>query len=218
MIEYMENFSTATKHLNADNSAVLVLAAGRSQRMGSPKFALQFTNKQSFLERIITIYSSLRFGQILVVINSDDCKHSILSHIKEHYGHIQIVVNEYPEKGRLYSVQLGLCQLTKPFCFVQNVDNPFISENVLNKLLVESNPFRIVMPCFQDKNGHPIVIPERYHQGIVNELATETTLKKCLSGFQKQQIEVDDESILLNLNTPMDYQHYFGHPPLPCIG
>lgn len=214
----MDNFSTGTRHLNADNSAVLVLAAGRSQRMGSPKFALQFTDKQSFLERIISIYDSLRFGQILVVINSEHCKHSILSHIKEHYEHIQFVVNGYPEKGRLYSVQLGLRQVTKPFCFIQNVDNPFISENVLNKLLVESNPFRISIPFFQDKNGHPIVIPERYHQGIVNELATETTLKKCLSGFQKQLIEVDDENVLLNLNTPADYQFYFGHPPLPCIG
>ncbi|MCK5839504.1 MAG: NTP transferase domain-containing protein, partial [Bacteroidales bacterium] len=50
------------------NSAV-ILAAGRSTRMGRPKFALRFAKNLTFLEKIITGYSSFGCRQIIVVLN-----------------------------------------------------------------------------------------------------------------------------------------------------
>lgn len=218
MIGNTESLSIQKVQVLACQSAVLVLAAGFSSRMGSPKFALQFKEKESFLERIINVYSSLHFGQILVVINSNNCPHSNLTRIKEQYHHIQLVENQYPEKGRLHSIQLGLSKLTQPYCFIQNVDNPFITKSVLVKLLLGLKPEQILVPCAQHKNGHPIVIPERFYQNIIDETVTNTSLKILTSGFRKKRVEVDDQCILLNLNTPETYKQAFGHPPRSCEG
>jgi molybdenum cofactor cytidylyltransferase len=198
--------------------AVLILAAGLSERMGCPKFALQYKGKYSFLEQIVKVYARLGFGQMLVAINSNDISHRNLVHIKERYKNIQYVVNQFPEKGRLYSVQLGMQLLTEENCFVQNVDNPFIRENVLNILLNELHPEKILIPSFQGFKGHPIVIPQKYCQNIIKESVVNKTLKMVISGIPQQNVEVDDQSILLNINTPESYIKQFGHPPLIRIG
>jgi CTP:molybdopterin cytidylyltransferase MocA len=103
--------------------ALIVLAAGRSTRMGKPK-ALVELDGRPLLAHLLALPLVRQFGEVLVVlghhaewlrpvVEACSCRH---------------VINPEPDRGRTSSVQIGLRALSSELrgAFVQPVDCPLI--------------------------------------------------------------------------------------------
>jgi CTP:molybdopterin cytidylyltransferase MocA len=66
-----------------------------------------------------------------------------------------------------------------------------------------------VSPYFGNKGGHPILIPKIIIEKIIHEPDLEINTKEFLSKFKKVCVEVSNDKVLANINTPLEYSQYF---------
>ncbi len=184
------------------NTAALITAAGFSKRMGSHKALLNYNKEQSFLDKLIDTYSESGCGKIVVTINID-----LFNKLKDNKNEKVIyVLNNKPELERLYSIQLGLQSVgNSDYCFIQSVDNPFTQHQLLNNLFIHKNYDFYLVPTFKDKGGHPVLINRMIIDYICNTALNNMNFNDVLKQFNRKSIEVDDESILYNINTIESY-------------
>ena len=119
---------------------------------------------------------------------------------------VKLVINDKPELGRFYSLQTGIKQL-KPgnSCFFQNIDNPFTSEALLQKLILHNNETDVIIPVFQNKSGHPVLISPSVIEVIVKMLDSDLRIDLFLKKFEIKKIVTLDPNILVNINSPEDF-------------
>ena len=190
--------------LDLRNFAVVILAAGESSRMNVPKPLLRYNSKYRFVDKIINEYSDFGISNIIVVTNDSLYPRLNLDE------NINIVVNKNLEYERYYSIKLGLEKTNNcDYCYIQNIDNPFINEIILRKLYYKRNVDGSAIPVYDDKGGHPVLISKNIMNNIRNTNGDIMNFKDVLNGFSSNRVPIDDESILININTPDDYQKYF---------
>lgn len=190
-----------------ENITVIALAGGSSSRMNFPKPWLIFENNTTFLETIINKYTCAGFKKIVILLNKTCFLTKYADKIEALKIKATIIENNYPEKGRLYSLHLALKELKGVnFAIIQNVDNPFVEEEIIKKLVTNRNFEGATIPSFYGKSGHPIIINKEIITEIINNFEKYETLKEVINKFNKKYIEVNSSRILTNINTPQDYK------------
>ena len=188
-----------------NNCSVIILAAGRSSRMGMPKFALQFTANKTFLDEIIEQYSIFGCKKIVVIVNKEGLIF-LQKQSKKYAGNIAFIENTHLDWERFYSIKLGIQNVENNFpVFIHNVDNPFIDQKVLEKLYSHSSEDYIV-PVFNGKGGHPILLSQNIAEEILKEKKNDLIFSGFLKKFEKTRIDVEDKNILVNINTREEYE------------
>ncbi len=189
------------------NCSTLILAAGFSQRMGSPKALLKFNETDIFLTQIISQFLNFGIQNVVVVVNPQ--VNELLQ--KEHpgvYNISKICVNHYPQKGRNVSIKKGIEEITTDYCFIHNVDNPFVSDVTLKLLYNNKEKASVIIPCFKGKGGHPILINKKVLDSII-KMPENISLRDFLLQFSSLRIECQEKNISTNISTPEDYKQYF---------
>jgi len=191
----------------------IILAAGQSIRMGKPKFLLEHPSGGTFLSYLINIYLRSGISELVVVVNDSDFrKHQeTLQNIGKR---VQLIINRHPEKGRLYSIQLGVSALSsiRP-CFIHNIDNPFMSKDLLNQLFDHLGTLDFIKPVFDKKGGHPLLLSEKII-GVLRDNESEfQDFRQLLDVFNGIRLEVDYQEVLLNINSRKDYDSFFQSTP-----
>jgi molybdenum cofactor cytidylyltransferase len=195
-----------------ENSSCIILSGGMSGRMGRNKNELSFSTSNNFLEQLIDTYYEAGIKDICVVINP----HSSWKIKNCAAARTLVVKNYFPEKGRLYSIQSGLMQIENSrHCFIQNVDSPFISHSQIKKMYMMRFHADWISPVYNEKRGHPILASSRILEYIRELTNYELTLKQVLLNFKNCKVESDD-TCLVNINTPEDYNYYFGKKKNVC--
>ena len=185
------------------NTSVVILAAGNSSRMGSPKAFLEWNNGKTFLEKIVEVY--LKFGckEVIVVLN-EETNQIFLERKLAISSQIKIAVNKHVDYGRLYSIQCGISEVTNSFCFIQNIDNPFVEVDLLNELYQLKNEKGFALPVFNGKGGHPVLLIKEIIDFIKKADIKIEKLNEILKLFKRVELPWDNENILNNINTPED--------------
>jgi molybdenum cofactor cytidylyltransferase len=193
---------------NEKPCSIIILAAGNSSRMKSPKFALPFDKKYTFLEKIIQEYDNFGCNKIIVVLNKEGKLLADTLNLK--LKKTTIVVNNHPEWERFYSIKVGLESLTQSHpVFIHNVDNPFVNTTILGNLLQQDINAGFVVPTYKGRGGHPILISNKVCQAIVSEKENAIIFSEFLKDYNKKRVDVADEKILVNINSKDLYQKYF---------
>lgn len=193
--------------------ATLILAAGESRRMNYPKSMLQVSNGTRFIDIIIQEFVNFNCSEIVVVINKELKENIFLD------DRIIIIINEHLEYERFYSIKIGLqalynhSQLSKEvnsdFCFIYNIDNPFIKENILSTLYKNRIGEGYVFPTFKGHGGHPVLIGKKIIEAVISEEKNDLNFRDFLNNYKYKKIEINDDSVLININSMDDYKHYF---------
>lgn len=192
---------------NKDVSAI-VLAGGRSQRMNFPKLLLPFNSSLNFIQKIASSYNELNTPVIIVV--NQLVYEAYSDELSKLPSGCRLVINHHPEKGRIYSLQLGLNGCDSKKIFVQNSDNPFTEAKLLSAMLEKSSQNGFVSPAFEGKGGHPVLLCGETIQRLSEITNEEMTLKEFLTGEEGKSVEADSKFISININTPEEYKKYFG--------
>ena len=181
---------------------VVILAGGRSSRMNYPKPWLYLRNGATFLEKIVRTYQKGKVGSVVVVLNQEFGKGRWRSKLRRLDEETEMVLNDNVDKGRLYSIALGLEKLKHcNYVFIQNVDSPLIDHETICELISNRKEDAVVQPVFEGKSGHPILLSSSIVRHLINENFQETTLREALASFEKIKVEIADEYVLLNVNT-----------------
>lgn len=200
-------------------TSVIVLAAGKSTRMGESKMFLNFTDKKTngktisktFIEHLISLYKNFGVHEIILVINKKDYKKIIEFRNIISLFQIRLLLNEYTYLGRLYSIQLGLLGLLKKnnYCYIQDVDRPFINENILNALYEIRREDGYASLKYQNKSGHPVLIGKNIIDYIIRLKSNPYTLSGVLNLFPKNERSTQEKGVSININYKTDYLNHF---------
>ena len=181
----------------------VILTGGESSRMKTHKALLRFTEHENFLQHIIAVYQSAGVSNIIVVKNKNINLPAKLGNLRN----ISIINNDAPEKGRFYSVQSGL-QYTRSahFCFLQNIDNPFVNEDLLRQLFSQRFQADYITPQYNNRGGHPILISAPVIESIVSVPESAVTLRDFLLPYSRYRMTTDDSDCLININNAAEYE------------
>ena len=186
--------------------SAIVLSAGKSSRMGTDKFSLMFDANKTFLEKIVTVYHYFGCNEIVVVLNSDGVEHFERLKIKLP-SEVKIAVNHHPEWERFYSLKRGVESMREIVpCFVNNIDNPFVDADLIEKMALQIEKSDYVLPSFNGRGGHPFMISENVVRDLLTEPEEQMNIRDYLNRYSKHRIAVDDDKVLLNINTIDDYR------------
>lgn len=200
----MHNKSSAPGQL-----PVIILAAGMSDRMGFPKPFLKWDKHTTFIEKIISEYSSFEAGQIIVILNKEGYRH-IQTELPYLAEYCEIVINNSTERGRFSSIKLGIEKLPGNVpCYIQNVDNPFVTAGLLDMMDDHAEPGSYVVPVFNGKGGHPVLIGQKVVDEIFALDYNDRDMKELLKKYKRIEVESSDVNILANINSVDEYNKYF---------
>lgn len=183
----------------------VVLAAGESKRMNSPKLVLPYRGKTIISYLIGNIRQSNLNGIIVVLGAWKDEITRVAGQLP-----VQFCQNDNFKEGMLSSVICGIRSLPENTCaaMIFPGDQPEISEKVINAV---ADSFKktgkgIIVASYNGKRGHPILITNKYFPEI-EKLDPEKGLRGLSLKFPGDVLEVnvDDAMILKDIDTREDY-------------
>ncbi len=186
--------------------AAIILAAGHSTRMGDFKPLLPL-GEGTVLEQAVSLFRRAGIQNLLVVTGHEGERLTPLLQTLE----VPQVANPHYREGMFTSIRAGLRALPEEAAafFLLPVDIPLIRPQTVKTLLRTWRTGRhgIIQPVFYGTYGHPPLISTRYRQTILTS-GGEGGLKKLLLSFAADtlELEVPDEYILLDMDTPEDYR------------
>jgi molybdenum cofactor cytidylyltransferase len=184
----------------------IVLAAGESRRMGHLKALLPF-GKQTVIEQVLQPLLQAELAAVVVVLGYRAA--DIAAVIQQ--LPVQILHNPDYQHGMTTSVQVALRHITPvPDAYLLAlVDQPQISPELIQRLLATCacTSKGIIIPTYQDKRGHPIVIAARYRQDIL-ALGPQQGLHVVVRAHAEDTltVPVDTDDILRDMDYQTDYE------------
>jgi molybdenum cofactor cytidylyltransferase len=186
--------------------SAIILAAGSSSRMGSPKALLPLGGK-TVLERIIRTYGLAGVSDIRVVTGYDREKiQPVLERIAA-----REVYNPAHQDGMYSSVRCGVASCGPEIFgyFIHPVDIPLVEVGTIRLLCESASPAgdRIPCPDYKGQRGHPPLIGAFFRTAITKKNRP-SGLKGLLYEYSYAIVPVivDDPGVLMNMNTPADYE------------
>ncbi|MFY0802115.1 nucleotidyltransferase family protein [Peribacillus frigoritolerans] len=183
----------------------IVLAAGYSSRANAFKMTLPM-GQMSVLEQTISKFEGLCSRVIVVAgFQAEIIQEEIAKIIIENAYSFQIkfVYNENFNQGMFHSIQKGCSEVNAPTFFITPGDCPLVKKETVQ--LLAKHKGNVVIPSFDYKGGHPIKLSSVVKQKIL-ETNPEGNLRVVLGGHEKQYMNVDDAGVLMDVDTPEDYQ------------
>lgn len=185
----------------------IILSAGNSSRMKTPKALLSFDAKNTFIQKIISTYLDWGCKKIAIVTNTELAKDHVFQKLSKD---CTVVLNEYLDFERFYSAKIGAqAMIDMDYCFLQDSDNPFTSVETLQTLYENKKRNGVIIPSIHKKGGHPILIGKAALKMISKHASDNSNLKEVLQSFPLEKVEVKDKGIWVNINTPEDYHLFF---------
>lgn len=193
------------------NIANLILAAGGSTRMSSPKQLLPW--KGSFLlNHAITIANKIENVTTFVVLGAyfKDI-HSKLDRTK-----IKIIHNQKWKNGLGHSIATGVAFIkNQPIAYdgilIMLADQPLITADFMNQVirLFEPNKKQIIASSYENNTmGVPALFDVAYSDELQN-LNKDMGAKRLIHDHKNQVITIDAKEFISDIDTLEDYQRLY---------
>ena len=191
--------------------SALILAAGESRRMGKQNKLLLPIGGEALLVKLVASVCASDVGQVLVVIGHEAEK--IRRELNEFP--LNFVYNPNFSEGMTTSIKYGV-KVASHECdglLICLGDMPFINTSEINKLIHAYAKNRIkgqnliVVPVFKRQHGNPVLFSIEFRNDIL-EHKKESGCKEVImkNSDSVMEIEMDDEKMLLDVDTMEDYQ------------
>jgi molybdenum cofactor cytidylyltransferase len=184
----------------------IILAAGRSRRMGKQKLLLPFAG-QMVIGHIVdqVLAGGVRSAVVVVARNNQTVRAALTERA------VIFTENPDPEGDMLSSVRAGLRTLPEDTSAALVVlgDQPSIDSGLVRSLVEahRSSGRGIVAPVYSEKRGHPMLVAARYFSELLHK-HDGIGMRGLLAAHTDDLFElpVSDEGVLTDMDYPEDYQ------------
>jgi molybdenum cofactor cytidylyltransferase len=195
----------------------IVLAAGKSQRMGRPKALLPIGPAgETFLERIVRTLLEGGVQDVMAVLGAD----AGLIRADPRLGRLRVRLVENPEyeRGQLSSLLAGLRVADRPGVrgvLVTLVDVPLLQASTVSAILAaySAGAPRIVRPANSGRCGHPVIFDRTLFDELRQTGMGGANAVIRAHRDEVRDVEVADEGAFVSIETPGDYERHLGRPP-----
>ena len=191
----------------------IILAGGRSSRMGKDKALLPFpgNDQLTFVERVAALLAPV--GREVILVAHDAHQAGCYATLQQ----VRIVTDQEPDRGPLMGFYSGLSAIhpSSTHALVVAVDMPFVQPAMLTYLLSLATSDTIIMPFVQSAPQVMLAVYPRTILPIVAQCLREGRrgIRSILeiapvSYIEEAQLrEVDPElRSFINVNTPEEFQ------------
>jgi molybdenum cofactor cytidylyltransferase len=187
----------------------IVLAAGKSTRMGRPKATLPLEGGDTFLSRIVRTFASAGVEDVVVVVGHD--ADAIVASFAAPDLSPRFVDNPDYEQGQLTSLRAGLRVIDRPgvvAALVTLVDVPLVSAATVRAVVdrYRQTHAPIVRPVRGGEHGHPVLVDRSLFDAIRRAdpaLGAKPVIRANVS--EAGDVAVDDDGAFADADTPEDY-------------
>jgi molybdenum cofactor cytidylyltransferase len=190
----------------------IILAAGKSTRMGSPKMLLPWGDT-TIIEHVISVFSNAGIEDILVVTGgAREQVEAVILECKKSYPVRNVHNKDFTNGEMLSSIQCGLQDLGErgvEAAMIGLGDQPQVQAGsvqlLMDAFLKTGSP--LVVPSFQMHRGHPWLVVSSLWNELIEMDSTQTP-RNFLNAHAKDiyYVNMDTPTILSDLDTPDDYQ------------
>jgi molybdenum cofactor cytidylyltransferase len=184
----------------------LLLAAGESTRMGSPKPLLEW-HGTTLIEYQVRELLASGIDDVVAVLGH---REEQVRPVAERAG-ARVVVNAAYREGRAGSIRTGALAVPPgaQAIVILNVDQPrarSITTALIKAHLAQGN--LITVPVHGGKRGHPAILSGDLLTELRQVSEAGEGLKAVMTAHSAQRVEIafEDASVLADLNRPEDYQ------------
>ena len=193
--------------------AGVILAAGESRRMGSPKPLLELAG-ETFLDRLILGFSE-HCSPVIAVLGYHAGR--VASGIRN-ASLATVVTNPEPERGMLSSLQCGLAAVPNQGlgAVFTPVDYPSIQSATVGALVdaLVSSGAPVAIPTHNGRHGHPVGVS----RALIDEILALGPDEQAREVIRRHRAEtrfvaVDDPGILHDVDDPEAYRKLLESSP-----
>jgi len=163
---------------------IIILAAGASRRMGTPKQLLKIDN-QTLIERAVSLTQALNNQQTVVVLGANAAK--ISPYISEQEK-VNVIINENWQQGMGTTLKTGmefLLQQTNNFAaiIVMVCDQPYLSTETLQQLIdkYQATKAAIIATEYKDIKGVPALFDKRIFPRLTTKVRRQMKNTKVIN-------------------------------------
>jgi molybdenum cofactor cytidylyltransferase len=184
----------------------VVLAAGRSRRMGACKVLLPVEGRP-VIARLVRALAQCPIQEAIVVTGDNT---PLVAKALEGLP-AKLVRNPDPDSEMLDSVRLGLRALPEVCAAALIVpgDQTRLNPALVCPLIEAFNTTGrgLVLPTFRGSRGHPLLVSRRYFAEVLHSLDT-TGLRGLLQAHLEDvhEVPLDQSAVLDDMDTPEDYR------------
>lgn len=200
------HFGGAMSEPKTSKVAVILLAAGKSERMGQNKLLLPFGGQLVIQHTLDNLVASRAQG-IVVVLGSKASE--ISEAVSKH--NVTTVFNPNYASGMSTSLAAGLKAMKDPaeFVMVALGDQPLIKPQTYDALIATalSTDKGILVPTYYGKRGNPILVSSKHKEELCmqsGDIGGRELLRTCPGDVL--EVPVEDEGIIININTKAEYE------------
>jgi molybdenum cofactor cytidylyltransferase len=185
--------------------AALVLAAGRSTRMGAAnKLLAPMPGGQAMIAQTIDRVTACSAQPVIVVTGHQDNEiHKILADRRVRFVHAADYAG-----GMSASLHAGIAALSADISAVLIClgDMPLVEPAVLNRIIAAYDPAEgreIVIPIFQGQRGNPVLWGKRFFPELL-KLSGDAGGRQILHRYPERvaEVQVESDSVLRDFDTP----------------
>ena len=190
---------------------VIVLAAGKSTRMGRAKASCPL-GSGTFLTRIVRTFLDAGIDDVVIVVGHD--AELVMTDFAASDLPARFVENRGYEAGQLSSLVAGLRLVDRPgiaASLVTLVDVPFVSASTVRAVVdcYRETHANIVRPTRGDDHGHPLLIARSLFD-VFSRADPFQGAKPVVRAHATPagNIPIDDPGAFADIDTPADYERW----------
>ena len=196
--------------------AAIILAAGDSRRMGTPKALLPDPDGRPFVARLVRSFSAAGIDEIVVVTGAmhDAIVDAIA--IDASPARPLCVRNPDPSRGQISSLWAGLEAANRSDIegvLVTPVDIPMVRTTTIRQVAEAwaRTQAPIVRPVVGEQHGHPVLFDRVTFEALREAPLTEGARVVVHANADRiVNVTVDDDGCLVDIDTPADYEAVIG--------
>jgi CTP:molybdopterin cytidylyltransferase MocA len=188
----------------------IVLAAGKSSRMGRSKAALPLEGGDTFITRIVRTFKAASVEDVVVVVGHD--AKAVVDAFAASDLEARFVENPDYEQGQLSSLLAGLRVVDRPgvvAVLLTLVDVPLVGSSTIRAVVdrYHETHARVVRPVRGDQHGHPVLIDRTLFDALRRAdpgMGAKAVIRANVS--PAGDVAVDDDGAFADADTPEDYE------------
>ena len=184
--------------------SAIILAAGKSTRMGKSKLLMDWNGK-TILEQTIDNYLGSAVNEVVIVLGHESYE------LQKFIGERDVitVINPQYTKGMSTSIVTGMNFLSVQTqgVILALADQPTVGSNTINNLIdaFKTREKGIIIPVYYERRGNPVMFDIKYRKELL-ELTGDSGAREVVERHPEDVAEIfAEEEVMEDIDTEKDY-------------